>query len=102
MRLASLAIAVAALFLCGGSAPGAMKQTKPAAGAFATTGTWRLVTRIKLWNGTTISGSMQWNGLADSIDWATARYFDINGKPLSAADMFGATVTVLGAPFAGF
>ena len=102
MRFVSLAIAVAALILTGGSAPGAMKQVKPAAGAFATTGTWRLVTRITLLNGTTISGSMQWTGLSDSINWSTVQYFDINGKPLSAADMFGATVVVMGAPFAGF
>ena len=102
MRLVSLAIAVAALFLTGGSVPGAIRNIKPAATASATTGKWRMVVRITLLNGTTMRGSIEWNGLADSINWATARYFDINGKPLSSAEMFGATVVLLGAPFAGF
>ena len=101
MRLVSLAIAVAALVLTGGSAPGAMTKTKPAATAFATTAKWRLVTRMSWFGGQEIRGYVEWTGLADSIDWSSARYYDINGRYISPTEMIGATVVYLGAPFSG-
>ena len=101
MRLASLAIAVAALVLTGGSAPGAIARTKPAATATATAAKWRLAVRISWFGRQPIRGYIQWNGLADSIDWASVRYYDINGRYLSPAEMIGASVVYLGAPFSG-
>lgn len=101
MRLVSLAIAMAALVCMGASAPGAMTRTKPPATAFATVGKWRLVTRMSWFGGEEVRGYIEWTGLADSVDWSSARYFDINGRYLSPTEMIGATVVYLGAPFPG-
>lgn len=101
MRCVSLAIAVAALVLMGASAPGAMTRTKPPATAFAITAKWRLVTRMSWFGGEEVRGYIEWTGLADSIDWPSARYFDINGRYLSPTEMTGATVVYVGSPFPG-
>ena len=101
MRTIYVAIAMAALVLTGGSAPAAATRTKPAATAFASVGKWRLVTRTAWFGGEAARGYVEWTGLADSIDWPSAKFYDINGRYLSPTEMTGATVVYVGSPFPG-
>lgn len=73
MRLLSLAIAVAALVLTGGSAPAAIRKVlPPTATATASPQWWRCVCLIFYADGRNETGQLRWYGAADSVDWSNA------------------------------
>ena len=99
MRLMSLAIAVAALVLTGGSVQAVATRVLPAARHDATPARWRRMVEIRYLSGLTEKAYVEWIGLGDSVNWANARYvnfFTLN--VIASRDLFGATVTVIGEP----
>jgi hypothetical protein len=100
MRLISTAVAIAALLLTGGSAQAVATRVLPAARHDATPSRWRRMVEIRYLSGRTETGYVEWVGLGDSVDWATARYLNVfTLKPIRSRDMIGATVTYIGDSF---
>ncbi len=100
MRFLSLAIAVAALVLCGGSVPGAMTARKAAVPA--------VLPQTKLWRGwVTVyiggkphAGYADWRGYPDTVPTGDPNTWVFVGsgsswRLLSAAELRAATVTVV-------
>jgi len=97
MRLMSLAIAVAALFLTGGSAKAVATRVLPAARTDATAARWRRMVEIRYLSGRTETAYIEWFGLGDSVNVAAAAYFNVfTNRPIPSRDLIGATVTFLG------
>ena len=100
MRLASLAIAVAALVLCGGSVPGAMAPTKPAVPAFIPkTSLFRGWVTVTI-GGKSFAGYADWRGYPDTVPTndPTTWVFVGSGSSwrlLSAAELKCATVRLI-------
>ena len=100
MRFASLAIAVAALVLCGGSVPGAMAPQKAAVPAvLPQTKLWRGWVTVYL-GGKAHAGYADWRGYPDTVpvNDPTTWVFVGSGSSwrlLSAAELKGATVRLI-------
>jgi hypothetical protein len=97
MRLISTAVAVAALALTSGSVQAVATRVLPAARHDATPARWRRMVEIRYLSGRTETGYVEWIGLGDSVNWATARYLNVfTLEVIASRDMIGATVTVIG------
>ena len=100
MRFVSVAIAVAALALCGGSVPGAMTARKAAVPAvLPKTTLWRGWVTVYL-GGKAFPGYADWRGYPDTVPTndPTTWVFIGSGSSwrlLSAAELRGATVQVV-------
>ena len=100
MRFLSLAIAVAALVLCGGSVPGAMAPTKAAVPAvLPKTKLWRGWVTVYL-GGKAHAGYADWRGYPDTVPTGdpTTWVFVGSGSSwrlLSAAELRAATVRLI-------
>ena len=100
MRFLSLAIAAAALILCGGSVPGAMAPKKPAVPAsIPKTSLFRGWVTVTI-GGKTYPGYADWRGYPDTVPTGdpTTWVFVGSGSSwrlLSAAELKGATVRLI-------
>ena len=100
MRLMSLAIAVAALVLTGGSVPGAItRRTTPVPAVLPQTKLWRGWVTVYL-RGQALAGYADWRGYPDTVPTGdpTTWVFVGSGSSwrlLSAAELRAATVTVV-------
>ena len=100
MRFLSLAIAVAALVLCGGSVPGAMAPQKAAVPAvLPQTKLWRGWVTVYL-GGKTYPGYADWRGYPDTVPTGDPNTWVFVGsgsswRLLSAAELRAATVQVV-------
>lgn len=100
MRLASLAIAVAALVLTGGSVPGAMtRRTTPVPAVLPQTKLWRGWVTVYL-GGKAQPGYADWRGYPDTVPVNDPNTWVFVGsgsswRLLSAAELRSATVTVI-------
>ena len=100
MRFVSLAIAVAALILAGGSVPGAItRRTTPVPAVLPKTTMWRGWVTVYL-GGKALAGYADWRGFPDTVPTndPTTWVFVGSGSSwrlLSAAELRGATVQVV-------
>ena len=100
MRFLSLAIAAAALVLCGGSVPGAMAPKNPAVPAsIPKTSLFRGWVTVTI-GGKTFPGYADWRGYPDTVPTGdpTTWVFIGSGSSwrlLSAAELRGATVRLI-------
>ena len=96
MRVVSLAIAIAALLLTGGSVQAVATRVLPAARHDATAARWRRMVEIRYLSGRTETAYVEWIGLGDSVA-SNARYLNVfTLKPIPSRDMIGAAVTYIG------
>ena len=100
MRFLSLAIAVAALLLTGGSVPGAMTAQKAAVPAvLPQTKLWRGWVTVYL-GGKALAGYADWRGYPDTVPTGDPNTWVFVGsgstwRLLSAAELKGATVRLI-------
>lgn len=100
MRFLSLAIAMAALVLTGGSVPGAMtRRTTPVPAVLPKTTMWRAWVTVTL-GGKTFAGYADWRGYPDTVPTNEPMTWVFVGggsswRLLSAAELRAATVTVV-------
>ena len=100
MRSASLAVAMTALILCGGSVPGAMAPTKaPVPAVLPRTTLWRGWVTVTL-GGKAMAGYADWQGYPDTVPTNDPNTWVFVGsgtswRLLSAAELRSATVKVV-------
>jgi hypothetical protein len=101
MRFVSLAIAVAALILTGGSVPGAMNRVQPQVKVTASPAWWQQSVRITYANGSWELGYIRWWGWADSPVSPTV-WVSLNGWTQQWPSLLvGARIEVIGQPYPG-
>ena len=101
MRFVSLAIAVAALILTGGSVPGAMNRVQTQVKVTASPAWWQQSVKIVYANGSWELGYYRWFGWADSMVSPTV-WVGVNGWSRQwSALLVGARIEVIGQPYPG-
>ena len=101
MRLVSMAIAVAALSLVGASSPGAMTRVSPQVRVTASPAWWHQTVRITYLDGSWEWGYRRWYGWADSPVNPVVYVLSGGWQPQWPSMLIGASVEVVGEPYAG-